>query len=153
MKRFLTLATLLLTLTLSSQAFAAKSLDDSVLDAALNHVKNNATTAVFCSGVPANYAGVAAVALVTKTGLTSASYTGPADDTSGRKLTLNAFTGMTPSANGTVRALCLTNGTSTLYGCTYSGGSTDGTTGGQAVTTGQTWDYSGTTKLNFLDPN
>ena len=132
MKRFILAA--LATLVFSTSAFAAPSIDDSVLDAALNVIKNGATNAVFCSGLPANYAGVAAVTLVTKTGLTSSNYTGPADNATGggRKITVNAITGMTPSANGTVTYVCLTNGSSILYGCT--------TTTSQAVTTSQTWD-------------
>lgn len=148
MKRFIAGLVTLFTLTLSVSAFAAKSVDDTVYDASLNVVKSGATMAVFCSAAPANYAGVAAVALVVKTGLTSSNYTGPADDTSGRKLTVNAITGMTPASNGTVTYMCLTNGTTTsngsvLYGCT--------TTTSQAVTTSQSWD-SPAIKINFQDP-
>ena len=121
----------------------AKRLDDTVLDAALNIIKNGGTNVVFCSSDPVNYAGIAAVALVTKTGLTSSNYTGPADDTSGRKLTVNAITGMTPSENGTVTYVVVTNGSSILYAGT--------TVTSQAVTTAQTWD-SPAFKIAIADP-
>lgn len=111
----------------------AKRIDSSVYDAALNVVKNGATNMVFCSADPVNYAGIAAVTLITKTGLTSGSFTGPAADAgSGRKLTVNAVSGMTPSANGTVTYVVLTNGASILYAGT--------TVTSQAVTTAQTWN-------------
>jgi non-ribosomal peptide synthetase component F len=121
----------------------AKKFDDTVLDAALNVIKNGATNAVFCSAEPANYAGIAAVTLITKTGLTSANFTGPADHTSGRKLTAGAITGMTPSANGTVAYVVLTNGSNTVYAGT--------TVTSQAVTTAQTWD-SPAFILSIADP-
>lgn len=78
-----------------------KSVHNDVLDAALNHIKNNATSMVLCSSEPANYAGVAAVALADVT-IDSSDFTGPADgDTSGRKLTVNAQTGVEVDATGT----------------------------------------------------
>jgi hypothetical protein len=110
----------------------AKKFADSIFDAALNAVKNAATTLVFCSAEPANYAGIAAVALMTKTGLTAADYTGPADgDVSGRKLTVNAVSNMTPSANGTVTYAVLHDGATLLAGTSVTS---------QAVTTAQAWD-------------
>jgi non-ribosomal peptide synthetase component F len=121
----------------------AKKFDDTVLDGALNVIKNGATTAVFCSAEPANYAGINAVALITKANMTSANFTGPADHTSGRKLTAGAITGMTPSANGTVAYVVLTNGSNTVYAGT--------TVTSQAVTTLQTWD-SPAFILSIADP-
>jgi hypothetical protein len=128
MKRLI--VALLITL-FASTSFAA-SLGDVVLDGALNIVKNGGTTVVFCSAEPTTYGGVAAVTLATKTGLTSGSYTGPADHTSGRKITVAAQTAITPSANGTVTRACITNGSSILYGCAN--------VTSQAVTTTQTWN-------------
>lgn len=120
----------------------AKRIDDSVYDAGLNSIKNGATTLVLCSADPVNFAGIAAVALVTKTGLTSANYTGPADGTSGRKLTVNATTGNVPSANGTVTYAALHNGSVLLAGTSVTS---------QAVTTAQTWD-SPAFIINLADP-
>ncbi len=111
----------------------AKRLDSSVHDAALNVIKNGCTTVIFCSADPVNYAGIAAVTLITKGSLTSSNFTGPAADAgAGRKLTVNAITGMTPSSNGTVAYVVGTNGSDTLYFGT--------TVTSQAVTTSQTWN-------------
>lgn len=109
----------------------SKKIDSSVMDAALDKIAT-ATTAVFCSAEPANYAGIAAVALITKTGLTSGSYTKATGSTSNaRKVTLAAQTGMTPSANGTVTHVALHDGSTLLAVNTVTS---------QAVTTSQTWN-------------
>ena len=93
----------------------AKTVADAVLDAALNFVKNNATKLHVCSTAPANYAGIAAVELASVV-IDSADFTGPADgDTSGRKVAVNAQTGMTVTASGTAAHIALSNGTDTLY--------------------------------------
>lgn len=111
----------------------AKRMDSTVYDAALNVIKNGATNLIFCSADPTNYAGIAAVKIVEKTGLTSSNYTGPATDAgAGRKLTVNAVTGMTPLSNNTVIYAVLTNGSSILYCGT--------TVTSQAVTTSQSWN-------------
>lgn len=113
----------------------AKTLHSDVYDGGLNVVKNNVTNLVFCSSQPGNYAGIAAVTLVSKTGMTSGgSFTGPAADgpTKGRQLTINAITGMSPSANGTVTYAVLTDGLSRILAGT--------TVTPQAVSTGQSWD-------------
>lgn len=120
----------------------AKRLDHTaVLDVALNAIKNGAIRLIFCSADPTNYAGIAAVTLVTKT-IASTDMTA-ADDASGRKLTVAAFTGMTPSSNGTVTYAVLTDNSSILYAGT--------TVTSQAVTTAQTWN-SPAFKINIPDP-
>jgi hypothetical protein len=125
----------------------AKKFDDTVLDGALNIIKNGATMLIFCSAEPANYAGIAAVALAFKGSLTAADFTA-ADHTSGRKLTVAAQTGMTPSANGTVTYVVLANGTTTSNGSVLYAGTT---VTSQAVTTLQTWD-SPAFILSIADP-
>lgn len=110
----------------------AKSVDNSVLDGALNIIKNNATAQVACSAEPANFAGVAAVTLSTAT-MTSTDFTVADGDTSGRKVTAGAKSGQTVSANGTVTHVALTNGTDTLYYVT--------TTTSKAVTTSDTLNF------------
>lgn len=122
----------------------AKSLDHTaVMDVALNAIKNGAIRMVFCSAQPANYAGVAAVALITAT-ISSSDMT-VADDTSGRKLTVGAISGMTPSSNGTVTHVVLTNNSSILYACT--------TTTSQAVVTTQTWNSPAFKIAAIADPS
>jgi hypothetical protein len=122
----------------------AKEFHDDVLDAALDKVAT-CTHLTFCSSQPANYAGISAVALATVT-LTAGDGQGDyvvADDTSGRKLTVGAQTGMTPSGNGTVTYAVLDDGTTLLAATTVTS---------QAVTTAQTWN-SPAFKLAIADPS
>lgn len=122
----------------------AKLLADAVLDAALAKIAT-CVTLTFCSSQPADKAGIAAVKLVEVT-LTAGDGNGDyviADDTSGRKLTVGAQTGMTPSANGTVTYAVLDDGTTLLAATTVTS---------QAVTTAQTWN-SPAFKINIPDPS
>lgn len=105
----------------------AKEFHNDVLDAALDKLAT-CTHLTFCSTQPANYAGIAALALAAST-LTAGDGNGDyvvADDTSGRKLTVGAQTGMTPSGNGTVTYAVLDDGTTLLAATTVTS---------QAVTT------------------
>ena len=74
--------------------------DDSVLDASLNAVRTGTTVMHICSAEPANYAGVAAVSLGTKT---SPSIATPVDHTGtggGRKVIVAAVTDGTVDLGG-----------------------------------------------------
>jgi len=109
----------------------AKYLDHTaVMDAGLGVIKSGAIRMVFCSAAPANYAGVAAVALMTVTIATGDMTL--ADDASGRKLTVGAKAGATPSANGTIIYVVLTDNSAIMYAGT--------TVTSQAVLTTQTWN-------------
>lgn len=122
----------------------AKLFHDDVIDAALDKIATS-TKLTFCSSQPANYAGIAAVKLADVT-LTAGDGNGDytiADDTSGRKLTVAAQTGMTPSANGTVTYAVLDDGTTLLAATTVTS---------QAVTTSQSWN-SPAFKLSIADPS
>jgi len=122
----------------------AKELHNDVLDAALDKVAT-CVTLTFCSTQPANYAGIAAVALAEST-LTAGDGNGDyvvADDTSGRKVTVGAQTAMTPSADGTVTYAVLDDGTTLLAATTVTS---------QAVTTAQTWN-SPAFKIGIADPS
>lgn len=103
----------------------AKFSDNSVIDAALNKIAT-ATTMTVCSSQPANYAGIASVALAEAT----PSFTGPADgDTSGRKITVDEETGVTVDTTGTATHVALDDGETLLYVTTCTN---------QALTTGNT---------------
>lgn len=107
----------------------AKFLDDSLYDAALNVVKNNATELYLCSSQPADRAAAIAASCGSKTGLTSGSFTGPANgDVSGRKLTKSAETGIS-AVTGTVTHAALCSATLLLSVTTVTS---------QAVVTGNT---------------
>ena len=125
----------LVALTFATSAYAGKSVDTSVQDAALNKLATG-THWTFCSAQPANYAGISAVMLITKTvtaGGGNGFYTLAQGDAGAgsRKVTMAAQTSMTPSANGTVTYACIDDG-SLLLGCT--------TVTSQAVTTAQSWN-------------
>jgi hypothetical protein len=122
----------------------AKEFHNDVLDAALDKIAT-CTHLTFCSSQPANYAGIAAVSLASAT-LTAGDGNGDyvvADDTSGRKVTIGAQTGMTPSANGTVTYAVLDDGSTLLAATTVTS---------QAVTTAQTWN-SPAFKMAIADPS
>lgn len=122
----------------------AKEFHNDVLDAALDKIAT-CTHLTFCSSQPANYAGIAAVTLAAAT-LTAGDGNGDyvvADDTSGRKVTIGAQTGMTPSANGTVTYAVLDDGSTLLAATTVTS---------QAVTTAQTWN-SPAFKMAIADPS
>lgn len=109
----------------------AKFTDDSVLDAALAKVAT-ATRMVVTSAQPANFAGIAAVALadVTMTaGAGNGDYTLANGDTSGRKLTVLAQSAVPVDASGTATHVCLDDGTTLLQVTTCTS---------QALTSGNT---------------
>lgn len=102
------------------------SIHDDALDAALNEISNNVTVLHICSSEPANYSEVSTYSLGTKN---SPSFTGPlAGDTSGRKITVDAISNGSVSADGTAYYWALVDGSRLLA----SGALTDT----QAVTNG-----------------
>lgn len=73
---------------------------DDVLDGSLNIIKNNATRVCVCSTQPTTYAeAITTYKLAIKT-ISSSDFTGPADDTSGRKLTSVQHSAITVDASG-----------------------------------------------------
>jgi hypothetical protein len=85
----------------------AATLHDDVLDAALNIVKNNTENLYICSSMPTTFTEASSTyKLGTKA---TPGFTGPADDTSGRKLTITAITDGSVSATGTAGFFALTD--------------------------------------------
>lgn len=71
----------------------AKTVHDDVLDAALNYIKNNATSMTLCNAQPTTYTEAVTTFALADVTIDSTDFTGPANgDTSGRKLTVNAQT-------------------------------------------------------------
>lgn len=91
----------------------AKSVSSVVMDAALDKLATG-TRETVCSGQPANFAGIAAVTLAQKTGLTSGSYTKAAGTVSGRKTTLAAASAVSITASGTATHVSIDDGTTLL---------------------------------------
>ena len=111
----------------------AKAVDSTtVLDAALNGVAA-CNVQHICSAQPANYAGIAAVSLGSVSMTPVTNYTKAAGDSSGRKVTVAAKSGVTVGTTGTATHLVLALTTdSTLRLVT--------TCTSQAVTSGGTVD-------------
>ncbi len=88
-----------------------------MLDAALNYVKNNGTQLAVCSAQPTTYAeATSTYKLALKTGLTSGSFTGPANgDASGRKLGVNQQAGINVDTGGNATHIAICSGTELLY--------------------------------------
>lgn len=91
----------------------AKWQNDLMLDAALDYVAGSVFE-VACSAQPANYAGIAAVALA-DVALTGGDFTKANGDTSGRKVTMVAKGGVTIDSSGTATHIALHDGSTLLY--------------------------------------
>jgi hypothetical protein len=111
----------------------AKFTADAVLEAALAKVAT-CTRMVVTSAQPANFAGIAAVALADVTltaGAGNGDYTIADGDVSGRKLTVAAQTAVPIDSSGTATHVCLDDGTTLLQVTTCTS---------QALTSGGTVD-------------
>lgn len=116
----------------------AKFCVDAAMDAMLA-VVDNATRLVVCSGQPADFAGIAAVALADVTvtaGAGNGDFTLANGDTSGRKLTVAQQADVPIDASGTATHVALDDGSTLLYVTTCTS---------QALTSGGTvtvpaWD-------------
>lgn len=120
-----------------------KSVNDVVLDAALNYIKNNCTRMTACSQEPTTYTeGNATYALADVT-LASGDFT-VANDTSGRKVTIAQKTGVTVDSTGTANHVALLDVSNTvlLYVTTATS---------QALTAANTMTFN-TWKINIQDP-
>ena len=86
---------------------------DAMLDAALAYISSNVLELYVCSAQPANYAGIAAVAL---TGAAIPTFTGPADgDTNGRKLTIDEEADITITSSDDATHVVLASATVLIY--------------------------------------
>ena len=106
------------------------SVPDAVMDLPLDDIATS-TAVHYCSAEPANHAGIAAVSLGTLV-IDSGDFTKAVGDTSGRKLTFGAQTGIEPTGNGTVLFAAFTDGTTLKKTVPMTS---------QAVTTGQSWQH------------
>lgn len=90
--------------------------EDALMDAGLNHIANNVTERYICTGSPTDRTGSVSAALATQTGLSGASFTGPANgDTNGRKITKNAETGDGIDASGTAASICYCSASALIW--------------------------------------
>jgi hypothetical protein len=116
--------------------------NDAAFDAALAWVQANGTTATLCSEEPANYAGIAAIALGTRTGV---SITGPTNGpVSGRQIMLSSFNGAAVSNAGIATHIAVHNDSDTLVAVFDLANP-------QAVAPGGTWGSNGAGAVRLLD--
>ena len=108
--------------------------EDLMLDAALDYISTNAIDLYVCSAQPANYAGIAAVAL---TGAAVPSYQANQDgDASGRKLAVDEEADISITASDNATHVVLASATVLLYVTTCT---SQALTSGGTVTV-PTWD-------------
>jgi hypothetical protein len=91
--------------------------NDIILDQALNYIKNNVTQLCICRAQPMIYIeATTTYKLAIQTGLTSASFTGPADGTvNGRKITINTLTNIAVDLSGDAIYIALCSGDTLLF--------------------------------------
>lgn len=117
---------------------------DDILDAGLLLIKNNVNKRIACSAYPTTYAEANATYALADVAVSSSDFTIANGDTSGRKVTIAAKTGVTVDANGTVTHEALVDTVnSKLYYVT--------TTPSQGVSLGGTVDM-GLWKDEIADP-
>jgi len=112
-------------------------INDEVFDAGLDYATANGTRMDICSSEPANYAGIAAVSLGNKAGLTvGAAQAGAVD---GRRVVVPAITDGSVTADGTAAFWALSDATAVLI-------ASGALSASQVVTNGNTFTL-GTTDI------
>ena len=91
----------------------AKWANDLMMDASLDYVAGS-TVQVACSAEPADFAGIAAVALA-DVALTSGDFTKADGDVSGRKVSVGAQASVQIDSSGTATHIALHDGTTLRY--------------------------------------
>jgi len=127
-----------------------KTVDDTVLDGALNVIKTTADNIVVCIGAPTTYTEATTNSPTGKRcgtkAITSADFTGPANGTtSGRKLTSNQATGINVDVTGTADHVALVDNTASILLAVTS------LSASQAVTSGNTMTVNAF-DLEIADP-
>ena len=118
----------------------AKSVADAVLDAALNHVKNNTSRMCICSSEPTTYSQAITTYKLADVSITSTNFGSPAngDGSTGRKIQVNAQSSVSVDSSGSAQHVALVSVTSTalIYVTTCS---TQGLTASSTVNV-PAWD-------------
>lgn len=88
---------------------AYKYAPDAMIDYSLNYVAGSATRVCVCSGMPASFADAFTTNILAGLPMVSGCVTGPADHTSGRKITIVARTGASITSSATASSVALVN--------------------------------------------
>lgn len=91
-----------------------KWINDAVLDAALNEIKNNANLMTVCSQQPTTRAEAVTTYALADVAMASGDFTIADGNTSGRKITVAAKNGVPVDASGTATHIALCDGTRLL---------------------------------------
>lgn len=110
----------------------AKWANDSLMDAALNYIKNNVVTMTACSAQPTTRAEAITTYALADVAVGASDVTLANGDTSGRKATIAAKSGVTVDSTGTATHIALVDGTNLLYVTTCTS---------QALTSGNTVNF------------
>lgn len=122
----------------------AKQAPDATIDAMFDYI-DQCNIMHICSAEPANYAGIAAVSLASVALVPDTDFTKANGDTSGRKVTIAAKTGVTVTTTGTATHIAIARSTdSTLRYVT--------TCTSQALTSGNTANVPAW-KIEVADPS
>lgn len=109
----------------------AKSVNDSILDAALNAIAGG-NLMIACSQEPTSRTEAVTTYALADVALAGGDFTNANGDTSGRKVTVSAKSGVTVDATGTATHIAIVDGTNLLYVTTCTS---------QALTGGNTVDF------------
>ena len=121
----------------------AATIGNEVFDAALSYISTNTENLYICSQQPTTFLEASSTyALGSKA---SPSFTGPADDTSGRKLTVDAISDGSVSATGTAAWVALTDDSGSILLVAQA------LSASQAVTNGNTFTLTAF-DINLQDP-
>ncbi|MFZ5448611.1 MAG: hypothetical protein ACOZFS_08265 [Thermodesulfobacteriota bacterium] len=120
----------------------SKSVHNDVLDGALNIIKNNCNLMTVCSAEPTTRTEAVTTYALADVAMASGDFT-VADDTSGRKVTVGAKSGVTVDATNTATHIALVDATRLLYVTTCTP---------QALTAGNTVNFPAW-KINIQDPS
>lgn len=120
----------------------AATIGNEVFDAALSYISANTEKLYICSQQPTTFAEASSTYAL---GSATPSFTGPADDTSGRKLTVDAISNGSVSATGTAAWIALTDDSGSLLLVAQA------LNASQAVTSGNTFTLTAF-DINLQDP-
>jgi len=117
----------------------AVSVSDTVLDTALNYIKNNVTKQTICDTEPTNYTEANSTYALADVVMASGDFTVGDGDTNGRKVAVTAKSGVTVDTTGSANWVCLLDVSGTELLVKTSGD-------GQTITASNTvdiptWDY------------
>ncbi len=124
----------------------AKTVHDDVLDAALNYIKTNCNKMVACSTQPTTYTQANATYALANVTMNSSDFTIANGDTSGRKLTVAAKTGVSVGSTGDPVVIALLDTTNSKLLYTTDEGSV------QTIYSGNTINFP-SWKIELADPS